>query len=78
MREIEFIKDGVEVGVLSERRAFEPYGMEGGGNGARGINLIEFPDGRIINFGGKNTISLVKGCKIKVLTPGGGGFGKKE
>jgi 5-oxoprolinase (ATP-hydrolysing) len=46
IREIEFLKDNIQVGMISERRAFEPYGMEGGSNGARGKNLILHPDGR--------------------------------
>jgi len=32
VREIEFLKQ-LEIGILSERRAFEPYGLEGGCNG---------------------------------------------
>ena len=38
VREVEFLKDNIEVGILSERRAFEPWGLEGGSNGARGVN----------------------------------------
>ena len=30
IREIEFLKNDIEVGILSERRAFAPYGMAGG------------------------------------------------
>ena len=30
VREIEFLKGGIQVGMLSERRAFAPYGMAGG------------------------------------------------
>lgn len=33
IREVEFLKDDIEVGLLSERRAIPPYGMEGGSNG---------------------------------------------
>jgi 5-oxoprolinase (ATP-hydrolysing) len=46
IREIEFLKEGIQVGILSERRAFQPYGMAGGQSGARGKNLIIMPDGR--------------------------------
>ena len=80
VREIEFLKaEGMQVGILSERRAFEPYGLDGGHNGARGKNLILMPDGRQINFGGKNSITLTEpGTRIRILTPGGGGFGAPE
>ena len=76
VREIEFIKEGIQVGILSERRAFQPYGMAGGENGSRGKNLILFPDGRVINFGAKNSITLTQpGSRVRIMTPGGGGYG---
>lgn len=77
IREIEFLKDGIEVGILSERRSFEPYGLEGGANGARGKNLIYRADGKVQNFGPKNTTLMEAGSKIRILTPGGGGWGAK-
>ena len=46
IREIEFLKEGIQVGILSERRAFQPYGMAGGEPASRGKNLIIMPDGR--------------------------------
>ncbi|PNS17487.1 hypothetical protein CAC42_8030 [Sphaceloma murrayae] len=36
-RDIEFRRD-VTVSILSERRVFRPYGLEGGGEGGRGVN----------------------------------------
>lgn len=30
VREIEFLKNNIEIGILSERRAISPYGMAGG------------------------------------------------
>ena len=30
VREIEFLKNDIEIGILSERRAIAPYGMAGG------------------------------------------------
>lgn len=65
--------------ILSERRAFEPYGLEGGENGARGMNLVVYKDDeRTINLGGKNTIHVKRGDKLIINTPGGGGYGKKD
>jgi 5-oxoprolinase (ATP-hydrolysing) len=46
IREIEFLKDNTVIGILSERRSFAPYGMQGGLPGERGKNLIVYPDGR--------------------------------
>jgi 5-oxoprolinase (ATP-hydrolysing) len=79
VREIEFLKPGIQVGILSERRAFQPYGLEGGGNGERGKNLILMPDGRQINFGAKNSMTLTEAhTRVRILTPGGGGYGRQE
>jgi 5-oxoprolinase (ATP-hydrolysing) len=47
IREIEFLIDDIQVGLLSERRAIAPYGLEGGDPGQRGLNLLVFPDGRV-------------------------------
>jgi 5-oxoprolinase (ATP-hydrolysing) len=50
--------------------------MAGGENGARGKNLIVMPDGRQINFGGKNSMTIAEaGTRICIMTPGGGGYG---
>jgi 5-oxoprolinase (ATP-hydrolysing) len=46
IREIEFLEDDIHVGLLSERRTLAPYGLAGGEDGARGKNLIIYPNGR--------------------------------
>ena len=74
VRELEFTRP-LQVSILSERRSFQPFGMEGGGNGARGINLIIRKDGRAISLGGKNSIAVQPGDRICIHTPGGGGYG---
>lgn len=67
------------VSILSERRAFQPYGMAGGLPGARGLNLVRFAeDGRTISLGGKNTISLNAGDRLTICSPGGGGYGDRS
>lgn len=72
--------------ILSERRAFQPYGLAGGLPGARGVNLLTFAskenvddgtfvEGKIVSLGGKNTIQVSKHDCLTILTPGGGGYG---
>ena len=66
------------VSILSERRAFQPYGLAGGEPGSRGLNLLTLvSDGtnREINLGGKNTVAVSSGDRLQILTPGGGGYG---
>ncbi|CAH0518836.1 unnamed protein product [Peronospora belbahrii] len=73
VRQLEFL-EAMTVSILSERRAFQPYGLEGGEPGARGLNLL-LRHGRIVNLGGKNTVDVVPGEILTLYTPGGGGFG---
>lgn len=61
--------------LLTERRVFSPYGLEGGLPGSRGRNLMFYVDGRIIDLGGKNSVKVGPGDVFHLETPGGGGYG---
>lgn len=77
VRDIEF-RIPVQVSILSERRVFAPYGLEGGGPGQCGANYwVRKRDGDDfwINLGGKNTAPMLSGDRIIVHTPGGGAWG---
>ncbi|KAH7140192.1 hydantoinase B/oxoprolinase [Dactylonectria estremocensis] len=74
VRELEFTIP-TKVSILSERRTFAPYGLEGGEDGQRGQNLWLKSSGRVINLGGKNTAMMAAGDRIVVQSPGGGGWG---
>ncbi|SJL03555.1 related to 5-oxo-L-prolinase [Armillaria ostoyae] len=78
VREIEFTRD-LDVAILSERRAIPPYGMRGGLPGERGRNfwLRKEADGSVtkIALGGKNECPMKAGDRIRIETPGGGGYG---
>ncbi|MCJ1285686.1 hypothetical protein MMC26_005027 [Xylographa opegraphella] len=88
IRDIEF-RIPVQVSILSERRVYHPYGLEGGEDAACGMNVwirkirkggrgadADEWEERRINLGGKNTASMQAGERIIVMTPGGGGWGK--
>jgi N-methylhydantoinase B/oxoprolinase/acetone carboxylase alpha subunit len=66
----------VTVSLLSERRSVAPYGLEGGGPGAPGRNSVERRDGSQQQLGGRATVRLEAGDRLRVETPGGGGFGR--
>ncbi|KAA0158913.1 hypothetical protein FNF28_06053 [Cafeteria roenbergensis] len=66
------------VSILSERRTLAPFGLEGGGPGQRGINLLHRTDGRIVSLGGKSTVQVEAGESLEIRTPGGGGFGAPD
>lgn len=79
IRDIEF-RLPMQVSILSERRVIAPYGMAGGDEGKRGLNLWirkDPSDGttRTMNLGGKATTQMNAGDRIVVQTPGGGGYG---
>lgn len=69
VRELEFLEP-VVASILSERRVNPPFGLEGGGPARVGSNSI---NGRAI--AGKATQALGAGDRLRVETPGGGGFG---
>ena len=75
IREIEFLVP-LNVAILSERRIRVPYGLEGGKPGARGQNIFIKKGGSRIDLGGKNEIISESGDRIRILTPGGGGYGR--
>jgi 5-oxoprolinase (ATP-hydrolysing) len=77
VREVEFLEP-LNAAILSERRVYAPFGLEGGGPGKRGLNLFIRKDGRRLYLGGKNEIRVESGDRFRILTPGGGGFGTAE
>lgn len=75
VRDIEFTQP-VQCSILSERRIFQPYGLQGGGPGSCGKNVwIKKKTGRQVNLGGKNTIAMEAGDRLRIMTPGGGAWG---
>jgi N-methylhydantoinase B len=75
VREYEFLED-VEVTIMSERREHAPWGLEGGGDGKAGRNVV-IEGGVERDLGPKANLKLKKGDRLRIETPGGGGWGKK-
>ncbi len=74
VREYEF-RVPAALTIMSERRRFAPYGVGGGGPGAKGKNTL-VSGGRKKALGSKVNIKLRPGDVLKVETPGGGGYGR--
>jgi N-methylhydantoinase B/oxoprolinase/acetone carboxylase alpha subunit len=78
-RDLLFLED-VTVSLITERRVSQPWGLQGGGPGAVGENWVlqggyerlakRLPD--------KCTIRLKAGDVLRMLTPGGGGWGPES
>ena len=59
--------------LIAERRRFAPRGAQGGEDGARGTDTI---DGAPVP--GKSVGQLDRGARLRMNTPGGGGFGAPD
>ena len=75
VREIEVLTDA-EVAVLADRRSRGPYGLAGGEAGAAGRTQIIRRDGSVEELPGKASARLKAGERVRIESPGGGGFGK--
>jgi N-methylhydantoinase B len=74
VREIEVLTE-CEVTLLADRRSRGPWGLNGGGEGAMGKTTVVRQDGSLESLPGKFSMRLRKGERIRIETPGGGGWG---
>jgi N-methylhydantoinase B len=74
VRELEMLTDA-EVTILSDRRKTRPYGLAGGEDGASGRTTILRGDGSEEKLPSKGSTRLRSGERVRVETPGGGGWG---
>ncbi|HUO26257.1 MAG TPA: hydantoinase B/oxoprolinase family protein [Candidatus Aquilonibacter sp.] len=74
VREIEVLTE-CEVTLLAERRSRGPWGLAGGGDGAPGKATVIRVDGSEEEMPGKFSTRLRPGERIRIETPGGGGWG---
>ncbi len=74
IREVEVLAD-CTLTVQSERREHPPWGLSGGGCGAVGRNILRRADGTVEELPSKGTWPLRRGDRIRIETPGGGGWG---
>jgi N-methylhydantoinase B len=73
IREIELL-GAAQVTLLTERRIFPPYGLNGGSAGQTGRNIL-IENGQETPLPGKCNIQTKPGAIIRIETPGGGGWG---
>ena len=74
VREIEFL-DEATLSLVGERRRNRPWGLAGGGAGSPGEDWLITRGGTIDRLPGKVTVEVRPGDRLRVLTPGGGGWG---
>jgi N-methylhydantoinase B len=77
IREVQFLTKS-HVTLLSDRRQFAPYGLNGGEPGATGKNFLTRAGaaaGKVEELPGKVTVWCEPGDILSIQTPGGGGWG---
>lgn len=77
VREIEVLTDS-QVTLLADRRSNGPYGLSGGNDGTSGRAVIVHNDGSEEELPGKCSVRLRSGERIRIESPGGGGWGDRN
>jgi N-methylhydantoinase B len=77
IREIEVLTD-CEFTLLADRRTRGPWGLAGGEAGAPGETSVIRSSGVIEEMPGKFSTRLRKGERIRIESPGGGGWGRTD
>ena len=76
IREIELLVP-MQVGMLSDRRRFGPYGLAGGAAGKTGKNEV-ITASRSKTVPAKGSFYAPAGAIVRIESPGGGGWGKHQ
>ncbi|MEK6410443.1 MAG: hydantoinase B/oxoprolinase family protein [Acidobacteriota bacterium] len=76
VRELELLTDA-RVTILSDRRKTRPYGLNGGEPGAPGRTVLVTKNGELV-LAGKDSVHANAGDRIRIETPGGGGWGQES
>jgi 5-oxoprolinase (ATP-hydrolysing) len=77
VREIRFLKPAT-VSIISERRVYPPYGIQGGEPGKKGANLLKKANGDINQLNHRAVMNVDRDDSIVLETPGGGGYGRTK
>jgi 5-oxoprolinase (ATP-hydrolysing) len=75
VRKVRFLEP-MTAAILSNNRIYAPFGMAGGGEGARGTNTVLRSAGSVEQLGHIGKTDMGAGDVFVIETPGGGGYGK--
>jgi N-methylhydantoinase B len=76
IREIETLA-AARMSLLADRREHAPFGLGGGEDAAVGIDSI-IHEGSARKIASKGSWELQPGDRVRIETPGGGGFGRRR
>jgi 5-oxoprolinase (ATP-hydrolysing) len=74
VRELELL-EAVDLAIISNRRTRGAAGADGGGHGQPGENHVLHADGSAQRLAGRARCALPAGSRLRIATPGGGGWG---
>ena len=74
VRQYRFLEP-VTVSLLTERRNTAPYGLVGGEEGKKGKNFLQRAGQIEKPVGGRLSLELAPGDRLRIESPGGGGYG---
>ena len=74
VRHLRFLKP-MTVSLISQRRKYAPFGLDGGEEGKKGQNIRILENGKRIELPGNISYQAETGEELIIKTPGGGGFG---
>lgn len=77
IREVELLADA-QVTLLADRRVRGPYGLQGGAPGKCGTTEVIRSSGKRELLPGMASVKLKKGDRVRVESPGAGGWGKRS
>jgi N-methylhydantoinase B len=75
VREVELLTDA-QLTLLCDRRKFQPYGLADGEPGKSGSAQLTTEEGKVQVLPSKCSVQVKQGSRIRIETPGGGGWGK--
>jgi len=75
-REVMFLEE-MKMTLLGSHRLTDPYGLAGGGSGARGHDFVRRRDGHCDELAGNDETNMMPGDTYVMETPGGGAYGIK-
>ncbi len=76
LREYEMLAESASVNVRGDRAAFAPRGCYAGGDGSFSAFYLEEDSGNMKKIASKYGGRIKRGQHLRILTPGGGGFGE--
>ena len=74
VRELMF-REPMTVAILSNRWRVPPFGLAGGGDASPGLTEVLRTDGTVKVLGSAEATEVAPGDRVRVSTPGGGGYG---